>query len=803
MLNRPTHFCWLNSAIAVCILVASPGLSHAAVKVAPTKTFALKPKSRPSFRQNVCPRLETPKLQLLSQAPQQWQRGEFRLDGVSLNDANPYDPDQIALDATIIAPSKTRSVVPLFWYVGYTHSLETNGKGEGEEQVTPDPKAAGEWRLRWTPREKGAHTLVISIRRGSTSENLSPQAWNVAAKSATARGFASVEPTQKRFFQTDDGKPLPLFGMNACWPGRRGTYDYDDWLPAMGQSGMNYTRLWQGNSGFRAELYGNERLNYNQPTLWQLDRVFDVAAQNNINIMLCMGFHGEFQTELDMWGSTGAWATHAYQIKNGGPCEKPNDFFTDSTAAKLYQKRLRYLVARYGANTNLFSWQFFNEINNIYGDANATESQNRDHNRLHPPDVVAWHERMGKYLRSLDPYHHLITTSLGSAGEQKELWQLPELNYANWHWYGTWNGPYSAITQMTADVGANLGKRYQKPVVIAEFGTDGRGWYPENDTGRRGLRQALWGAVFGGAAGTAMPWWWENIHKENLYPFWKSLRDFLPTDFGGPKWHPLESFRPTVAPAQLGEPAPDAAPFSQRIALTEKWGKGSGNPIIINNPGEESSDLAGMSGYVHGKSKPELKTPFIIQSNLGEGAKLVMHLNSVANDPTLVVSQNGKVIFERKLPNKDGGWQINKEYDEDITVPLEAGRATIEISNSGEDWLYLDWVRVDGALQSKDQTKPSDIPLEHYLLSDGRTRLLWLVDSRYSWPRNRTQEAVEVAGVKIGLKNWPNGRWSVEWWQTSTGKSLGKTQAIATNNQLGLPIVPFSGDIAARLTPAN
>ncbi|RYX81336.1 hypothetical protein EON83_24410 [bacterium] len=741
------------------------------------------------------------KLQLISESPRQWQRSEFRVEGIPLNGANAYDPEQIALDAIITPPSKTRLTIPLFWYVAYTHSLESNDKGEQWEKIAPDPKkTTGEWRLRWTPREIGPHTLTISVKRGGVSQNLPPLTCAVAPKATSSRGFVSIEPINKRFFRTDDGRPLPLFGMNACWPGRRGTYDYDDWLPAMARNGINYTRLWQANSGFRAELYGNERQNYNQSTLWQLDRVFDSAAQNGINIMLCMGFHGEFQTDLDMWGSHGSWTTHAYQVNNGGPCEKPNDFFTDPTAAKLYQKRLRYLVARYGANPNLFSWQFFNEINNIYGDSKASQRENRDRNRLHPPDVVAWHERMGKYLRSLDSYHHLVTTSFGSAGEQQEMWKLPELDYTNWHWYGTWNGPYNAITQMTEGVGTQLNERYKKPVVIAEFGTDGRGWHPESDAERRGLRQAIWGGIFCGTAGTSMPWWWEDIHRENLYPLWKSLRDFLPADFGTAKWRPLEAFHPPIVPAQLGQITPNSTPFTEKIALTGNWGKGSGEPIILNSPGD--SDLAQISGYIHGRSKPELRTPFIIEANLGEGAKLVLHLNSVANDPTLVVAQNGKPIFERKLPNKDGIWERNNEYNEDITVPLQSGRSTIEILNGGEDWFFLDWVRVEGVLPSNNATTTSAIPLEHYLLSDGKNRLLWVVDNRYVWPRHRTQIAIPVEGAKIQLKNWPTGRWNIEWWQTSTGKSLAKTSATAKNNQLDLPIVPFNGDTAARLTPA-
>jgi hypothetical protein len=45
-------------------------------------------------------------------------------------------------------------------------------------------------------------------------------------------GLARVEPEGKRYFCLDDGTPLFLKGLCACRHGRRGTYDYDDWLAA-------------------------------------------------------------------------------------------------------------------------------------------------------------------------------------------------------------------------------------------------------------------------------------------------------------------------------------------------------------------------------------------------------------------------------------------------------------------------------------------------------------------------------------------------------------------------------------------
>ena len=749
------------------------------------------------------PAAAAPTLTPLGDAPRQWARSEFTLAGVNNAGANPYDPDQIALDAVVTAPDGSRAIVPLFWYAGFSRALKTDDAGKPVEVVTPDAATPGEWRLRWTPRVAGRHTLDVRLTRGNQTTNVASLAIDAGAKAADAHGFVAVDPASKRYFKTDDGRPLPLFGLNADWPSKRGTYDYDDWLPAMGHSGLNATRIWMGNAGFHCELYADERLHYSQPTLWQLDTVLDEAAKNGVDVMLCLDFHGEFQTEKDSWGHSGWWSTHAYQLKNGGPCYKPNDFFTNADAAALYRKRLRYLVARYSANTNLLAWEFFNEVDNIYGDAKADRQTVRDKNRLYPPDVVAWHGAMSQYLHSIDPYAHAETTSFGSAGLQPAMWQLPGLDFACWHWYTNWGGPYKGVTQMTAGVGKDLIGTFDKPVLITEFGTDGYGWAPDNDAGRRGFRQALWGGVFSGTAGTAMPWWWESVAKENLLPLWTSLRNFLPADFGSAKWKVVSAFRPAPAgPPTLGKPADDAQSFSQRINLTTKWGKGPGTPVVVNRPGDDGEGA--LSGYVLGRAKPELHAPYKLLVNAGPHATLTLHLNSVAADSRLVVEQNGQVIFARDLPNKDNKSERNHEYDENVVVPLKPGRAEIEIANTGVDWLFLDYLRVDGALEVKESSvAPADVPLEKYVLSDGRTRLLWVVDGRYSWPHNRTRPDEPLDGATLILDGWPDGDVDVVWWDTAAGRECGRTRATARGGTLRLAPPAFRGDVAARLTPAG
>ena len=68
--------------------------------------------------------------------------------------------------------------------------------------------------------------------------------------------------------------------------------------------------------------------------------------------MLCLGTYGEFTT--GGFFNEGQWKNNPYNAANGGPCARPEDFWTDAMARRFYRMRLRYLAARYGAwHTNL------------------------------------------------------------------------------------------------------------------------------------------------------------------------------------------------------------------------------------------------------------------------------------------------------------------------------------------------------------------------------------------------------------------------------------------------------------------
>lgn len=462
-------------------------------------------------------------LKLSSETLETYQRGEIVVEPVPAAD-NPFDPDCIALDLEVTAPSGRTVQVPGFYYRPFRRKLQGN-----REEL--EPQGEGSWRVRWLATEAGRHALTATVTRDG--KVVSRGQTTIDVKAGKRHGLARVEPQGNRYFRLDDGTPLFLNGLCVCWHGQRGTYDYDDWLGAYRQAGINYMRLWMWPQAFGIEWDREDRLHYRMDNAWRLDYVLAEAERSGVFVMLCFDYHGIFEVKPDYWNSNNFWPRHPYNAANGGPCATQNEFFTSEQARQLYEKRLRYIVARWSAFPNVLAWEFFNEIDNEYA-------------YVKHEDVVAWHGEMGRRLRSLDPYDHLISSSFTGGSERPDLYDLPEMDFAQYHSY---NEQHPA--RMTAEKTARFFAKYRKPFFVSEYGTDWRGWKPDTDPHFRALHQAIWSGAFTGAAGTGMTWWWESIHTADLYQHWSALNAFLKdTGMGRGDLRPasFESVEGTVAP---------------------------------------------------------------------------------------------------------------------------------------------------------------------------------------------------------------------------------------------------------------
>jgi hypothetical protein len=724
----------------------------------------------------LCSAQPVPQIMLLN-SPQLWQRAEFRIQNVPAV-TNPFDPDLISVHLAFALPSGRTNLVPAFWYQGYQRALSGNS-----EYLTAS--GAPEWRARFAPPESGAYSAVLSIhinRQPYGSPVSLP--FTVPASSAPAgSGYIGLSAS-RQYLQTSDGQALRLIGENVCWPGSRGTYDYDDWFTAMQGAGENYARIWMCPWAFGLETDANSLNRYRLDRAWQLDYIFRLAEQRGIRLLLCLDFHGMFEVTPDYWGGNNYWPTNPYNVTNGGPCINQNAFFTNATARTLYQKRLRYLIARYGYSPNLAVWQFFNEIDNVYA-------------YLNPNDVAAWHGVMGTWMHATDPFQHLVSTSLTGNSDRPEIWNVPQLDLAAYHFYGE-AGP---ATRLNA-VSQSFLQRYGKPVLVDEFGTDWRGWNRTNDPYLRGFRQGLWGGALGGSVGTGMSWWWENLHSENVYPLYSALGTILNrTGWGRGNWTNI-GFRTTgPPPTTVGGLISNGQPFNVTLVLGSQWGAMPTGALAVANASAADFSPTALNAFFQNTAHPELRVPFLLNAWLTNNARLVMHLNSVSSSSILVAKADGTELYRTNLPNLDGGYSVNNEYNIDIPVNLPTGKRLIEITNAGVDWFYLDWARLEQVLPAN--YSPSWQPTPASIgLRGARESLVYVVAPGVSFPAGATNSSPPVQqGQTLVLTNWPGGKFCAEWYDPATAASRGLTQAITTNGVLSVPLPDFIEDLAGLVYP--
>lgn len=704
-----------------------------------------------------------------------WNRLEFCITNVPTA-SNPFDPDIIRLDAVFTLPSGRTMNVPAFWYQAYQRTLVS-----GYEQLTASNLP--EWRIRFTPTEAGIYSLSLHIQ--TNGQPYAPSAitnFSVPGASTTpGSGYIQVAPGLQ-YFQTSDGQPLRLIGENVAWPTTGlGTYQYDTWLPAIKAAGGNYARIICTPWSFGIETDPNSLTNYRLDQAWQLDYVFQLAEQQGLCVLLCLNIHLMLQPVPDYWGNDNYWQTNPYNAANGGPCVNQDAFFTNNLARVTFEKRLRYLIARYGYSPKLVAWQLWSEIDNEY-------------NWLNPSDVAAWHGAMGDWLHTNDPCAHLVTTSLTGGSDRAEIWTLPQMDYACYHSYGE---PSPAVRLNS--VAQSFHQRYGKPVIVDEFGTSWTGWNRTNDLYLRGFRQGLWGGALGGSVGTAMSWWWDSIDAENDYSDYSALGSILNrTGWGRGVWTNVDFQTSGVPPPIVGDPVPGGQPFDITLIPGGNWGAVVSGQLAVPNPDAAQYAASTLNSFILGSWFPTLAEPFALSAWLTNNARLVMHINSVSDSAALAVWVDGVQSYSTNLPNLNGPGTniVNESYNLDLPINLPAGNHLVQITNTANGWVYLDWVRLEQVLPASYSNNWLPSP-DAIGLRGTHESLLYVIAPGVSFSGSDTNAVLPTQhGQSVVITNWSSNKYFAEWYDPATGMNTGFSQASTTNSAVVLSLPDFSADLA-------
>lgn len=446
---------------------------------------------------------------------------------------NVYDYEEVNVYALFTSPSGAIWRVSAFWFQAYEEStapitvnpaLNLEGKVNDTAwdydlllRYVADYEP--QFRLRFQTDEAGEYGCQLFVEIDGKAIQTFRKTFTVAENpDSDSHGVLSVDSTSNRHFVFADGTTYVPVGQNVAWytSVQRKYYDYLSWFTRMGEVGMNYARVWMASWGY--SIYWSDVENYDlrQPNMLSLDHTLEIAEDNGIYIQLCLLHHGMFSSTVNpMWpNSTNTWYTTKYgsnpyaeYLDNGG------EFFTDEWAKDTFKNQLRYITARWGYSDHIMSWELCNETDWI---ETYTAAAGR-----------AWHAEMAAFLKDVDPWGHMVTTSLKSesfGSDMYSVFTLDDLDYVNVHSYGIYNHVSSLPGRQN-----NAFLVFDKPILYDEVGYSGNGGAdqyakdPDNIT----LHQALWGGAMGGGAGTGMNWWWETwIETYDCYEAYRGIAVF-------------------------------------------------------------------------------------------------------------------------------------------------------------------------------------------------------------------------------------------------------------------------------------
>ena len=479
--------------VQALLLAACASAPTAPVPGTPTNPPELPPAPTPTTL--IPESASTLALKLLEAPGSIYQLVEFELltDGVY---ANPFDPAEVDLQLRFTAPGGKTLSVPAFWYQDY-------------DLKTMQAQGAPGWRARFTPTEPGSWTAqaVLTASEESASQPLESNTIGFyVTPTPDAAGFIRRHPHDPRYLAFDNGETFFPVGINIGWGGSRPLEDYQRWLDRLSANGGTLIRVWMASWSFGIEWKDTGLGDYTNrlQRAWLLDQVFRLAEARGVSLELVLLNHGAFSATVNP-----EWVDNPYNAANGGPCATPADFAADPLAHQLFQRRLRYIAARWAYSPSLMAWEWWNEA---------------DWTPITNPDMAAWIQAMTPLLKQYDPYNHLISTSYAQSSNP-EIAALPEIDFAQLHLYSSID-PAVDFPDMYQDWTAAVPG---KPVLFAEFGAS-VGGEDERSDDRQGLHlhNAIWASTFSGYASTAMYWWWDSyVDPLDLWSVFGRLSRFL------------------------------------------------------------------------------------------------------------------------------------------------------------------------------------------------------------------------------------------------------------------------------------
>lgn len=404
---------------------------------------------------------------------------------------NPYLQEDIALDMYITAPSGKELVLPCFYVEG--NSGETSN-----------------WKALFAAQEIGTYSYYFELRnRGMISSSSRVMSMNVI--SSSDKGFLKIK--NNWVLQFDNEQVFRGIAENICWESRTNddskylktlheraeVYNYDYLLTDFARNGGNLFRTWicswnlpiDFQSNFNNARYTPSKNYYNESAVRRMDYLISLADSLDLYIMLTLGM-GNFRE------------------RDSGIVKSSDDFFVSKIAKATYKNRLRYIVARWSYSSRVAMWELLNEVDNI--------QYNGREKPIKREDIVNWHTEMSSYLKEVDPFNHIVTTSI-SHRDIPGLNDIYTIDINQKHIYKN--------TDILADEIKAYATKHKKPYIIGEFGYEWD-WQKNFDEFSQDMeadfKRGLWYGLFSPTPVLPMSWWWEYFENRAMTSYYRGVR---------------------------------------------------------------------------------------------------------------------------------------------------------------------------------------------------------------------------------------------------------------------------------------
>jgi len=518
----------------------------------------------------------------------EYERAEWNIE-VKADFKNPYNQQQVCLDMVMTSPSGKPVVLPCYFDKGTTIDAL--------------------WKARFAPQESGTYQYCFRLKTTDGETESAKQSFMV--KPSGKAGF--LHPNNYWTFKFDNGKLFRGIGENIAWESRsfeddRWTYDY--LLPKLSRNGGNFFRTWMCYWNLPLEWqkvkstkrYSNSHEYFNPGALKRMDELVNLTDSLGLYFMLTLDWHGHLIED-------GGWRNSPYNQLNGGPCKTPADFFTMQAAQQRYKDKLRYIVARWGYSVSIAAFEFFNEVDNaVFTD--------KDSVIIPHVAVTEWHQEMSRYLKDIDPYHHMVTTSIS----HRDIIGLNSIAYIDFNQKHIYKH-----TEKIPGIYPNYIETYNKPYVVGEYGYrwDDDDPHYANEF-NYDFKRGLWYGLFSPTPILPMSWWWELVDKQNMTSYIQSVRE--------------------ISDRMLASGKGSFETFKVKAGLADAYGVKCGNSYfvyLLNNTDHElTTDVLfnlAQSAKVESFT-PETRAYHIVEATVAENTMKINKLSLPAKKEVVLIA---------------------------------------------------------------------------------------------------------------------------------------------------------------------